>query len=341
MKIGIVGCGSVSAEHIKPLQKISSCKIVALCDVDKMKAKKTARQFSIADVYDNFSKLLDEKNPDVVHILTPPDTHKDLSIQAMEAGCHVLVEKPMAMNMKEAEDMIRVSKRCDVNIGVCHNFLFESAVIEARELFTKGALGKVTSIEIFWRIDRDGPASRYQTTQWIHDLHGGIFHEIAPHPVYLQMGFLNDLKVISACSGINKNGLLTKHDELRVLSEADSGLASLTISVNANPRQVFMRIYGTKMTLHIDLVSNLILKLRPIGPKKVSTTFINLDLSIQLFLKTILNAIRKICGRHTSGHFTFINKFYENITKGKSPPVTGKEGKIVVSVLDQIWEKLY
>jgi hypothetical protein len=95
------------------------------------------------------------------------------------------------------------------------------------------------------------------------------------------------------------------------------------------------------MTLHLDLISNLILKLRPIGPKKVSTTFTNLDLSIQIFLKTLLNAIRKICGRHTSGHFTLINKFYENITKGKKPPVTGKEGKNVVAALDQIWEKLF
>ena len=341
MKVGIIGCGSVSAEHINPLQKISRCKIVGLCDADRMKAEKTADRFGINDVYDDVSKLLYEKNPDVVHILTPPNTHKDLSIQAMEAGCHVLVEKPMAMNLKEAEEMIRISERCDVVLSICHNFLFESAVMAAKELFTKGAIGRVLSVETFWRIDRDGSGNRYQTAQWIHDLHGGIFHEIAPHPVYLQMEFLNGLEVISATSKINKGHPLTSHDELRVQFESDSGLASSTISINANPRQVFMRIYGTKMTIHLDLVSNLILKLRPIGPKKVSTTLINLDLSIQLFLQTILNAIRKFGGTHTSGHFTFINNFYENMHKGKSPPVTGQEGKIVVAVLDQIWKKLY
>jgi predicted dehydrogenase len=339
MRVGIIGCGLVSEKHISHLRRIKDIDIVGVCDIDKAKAQRTAIRFGIRNAYREVSEILSEQAPDVVHLLTPPQTHKELSVQAMEAGCRVLVEKPMALNLKEAEEMISASRLYGVTLGVCHNLLFEPAVVIAKELVAKGAIGRVLSADIFWRIFLEGGYDRYQTTQWICDLPGGVFHEIAAHPVYLLMAFFKDLRVASAILKQNPSAIEYRYDELRVLFDGESGMASLSISVSANPRQVFMRIYGTKMTLHLDFTTNSLMKLRRRGAGKISTGLVNIDQGLQLFLNTTTSAIKAVRGRLSNGHGLLIENFYANILEEKEPPVAGEEGKAVVAVLDRIWEE--
>ncbi len=189
MRIGIIGCGLVSEKHIPYLLKMKDVDIIGVCDLDEDKANECADRFAIRNAFDDVSKMLADANPEAIHILTPPHTHKDLAIQSMQAGAHVLVEKPMALNLGEAEKMIRAARQHGVFLSVCHNFLFEPTVVAAKALAASGDLGRILSIETYWRIFRAGPIDRYQNFSWMHQLPGGIFHEVAAHPLYLQMEF--------------------------------------------------------------------------------------------------------------------------------------------------------
>lgn len=340
MRVCVIGCGLVSEKHIPYLRKMEGVNIVGICDLDEVKVNECATRFGIRNVFSDVSKMLADANPEAVHILTPPHTHKDLAIQSMQAGAHVLVEKPMALNLEEAEEMTSAARKHGVFLGVCHNFLFEPVVLKAKALAANGNLGSILFVETYWRIFRAGPVDRYQKSDWLHRLPGGIFHEVAAHPLYLQMEFLKDLKVVSAIGKKYDNSLPGKFDELQVLFDSSTAMTTLNISANARPRQVFMRIYGSKMSLHLDLTTNSMLKIRKIGTGKASTALVNIDQSIQLLLKTINSCLQYIRGRFFLGHEKLIENFYKSIKKGRAPYVNAENGKSVVAILDQIWKEL-
>ena len=262
MRVGVIGCGKISGKHIVPIRRQTGVEIVGVADTAEERAREIAHRYGIRYVFRDAAAMLREGRPDVVHILTPPQSHKELSIQAMEAGCHVLVEKPMAVCVSEADEMIAASRRHGVTLGVCHNFLFIPAVMEAKELVTRGAIGRVVGVETFWRVFSGIHSSRYQKTQWLYELPGGIYHEAAPHPVYLQMEFLKTLQVVSVLSKKTGGDLPTPSDELRVLFNGESGLGSLSISSSAEPYLVCLNIFGSAMSLQVNLVTNTLIKHR-------------------------------------------------------------------------------
>ena len=102
MRVAILGCGHISEQHVRTLKKIPAIDLVGVCDLDRHHAKSLAERHQIPGIYDDVDDLLTGCNPDVVHILTPPQTHRPLVIQVLEAGCNVLVEKPFAENAQDA-----------------------------------------------------------------------------------------------------------------------------------------------------------------------------------------------------------------------------------------------
>jgi predicted dehydrogenase len=340
MRVGVIGCGKVSERHIVPIRRQAGVEIVGVADTDEERAREIAHRFGIRYVFRDAAAMLRERRPDVVHILTPPQSHKELSIQAMEAGCNVLVEKPMAVCVSEADEMIAASRRHGVTLGVCHNLLFIPAVMEALELAATGVLGTIIGTEVFWKVYRYGTPDKFRTTKWFYELPGGIYHEAAPHPVYLQMEFLNTLHVVSAQAKKTVGDLPTPSDELRVLFNGESGLGSLSISSSAEPYLVCLNIFGSAMSLQVNLVTNTLIKHRIDGLGMISKALVNIDHSLQLMSKTVINSILVLLGRMTLGHGVLIEKFYESLRNGTDPPVTGEDGRAVVAVLDQIWAKL-
>lgn len=342
MKVGIIGCGAISRKHLSHIRAIPEVEIVGVSDTDEESGRNIARRFGIPHVYQKASEMLEVRRPDVVHILTPPQSHKELSIQAMQAGCHVLVEKPMALSVADADEMIAASRHHLVKLAPCHNFLFDPAVMKAKRLVASGTVGQVVSVEVFWRIYRaGGDRDRYRTTRWVYELPGGIFHEPAPHAVYLLMEFLRAVRVGSAVSKRIGSDLPAPSDELRVLFEGESGLGAMSVSVTTNPYQVFLNIYGTEMTLHVDLLTNTLVKLRRSGMGGIlQTVLVNSDQGLRLLSESVTSSAQTPQDQQILGHGMFIRKFYESVREGTDPPVTAEAGRAVVEVLSQVWAKL-
>jgi predicted dehydrogenase len=330
MKVGIIGCGDISKVHVRNIRRIKGLDIVGVCDINPEKARKIAHEYNIENIYLEVSKLLEAEKPDVVHVLTPPQSHMQLSIQAMEAGCHVLVEKPMALNERDAERMVRTSERNGVKLGVCHNNLFSPSVIEAREMVANGSMGDIVGVDVVRSIFH-GWKSLHRKL-WLYDLPGSLFHEFIPHGVYLQMEFLKSLRVRNAISKKTGSTLPTPFDELRVL---------LSISLSATPYLNYLNIYGTKMTIQVDLITDTLIKLKKNAPgENVQKALINIGESLLRLSKTVTNAIKIFRDPTMTGHMILIKEFYDSIRRGQTPPVTGEDGRANAAVLDQIWEAL-
>lgn len=336
MKAGIVGCGHISLKHLAALRRLRGVEVAGVCDSNPALAHQAAFKAGGSQSYSDFTRMLAETRPDTVHILTPPQSHCELAIAAMQAGCHVLVEKPMALTVADAERMSEVAHREGVSLSVCHNFLFEPAVLRARELVASGAVGEVVSVDIYWRMMRE----RLRTSQWIRSLPGGVFQEVAPHPFYLQLEFLPSPQVFSVLATTIGGELAVSPDELRVQFKATRGLGSVAISVHSNPHQAFVRIHGTRQSLWVDLTTNTLVKLQKDDVGRLSKVRMNLGHGAQLWLGTVKTAIKILSGRMSFGHETLISRFYDSLRHGRIPPVTDAQGLAVVALLDQTWSAL-
>jgi predicted dehydrogenase len=339
MRVGIIGCGAVAVTHLQALGALP-VEVVGLADPDDGRAARVAARFGVPQTYREAVELLERGRPDVVHVLTPPQSHRDISILALESGCHVLVEKPMAVDIQEADEIVEAARRSGKAVGVGHSHLFNPPVLEARALKRDGALGTVVGVEAGFTM-HGKMRDRCFETEWIRDLPGGPMHELAPHPLYLLREFLGDLSLASA---VRKS--LPEQDpprlELRALFESESGLGMAAVSFSGRPLQSGMRIYGTKATVHVDLRGQIaVLARRDLGSgSRLRRARSKLELGAQLIGQTAAAAIGELRRPSHRGHPVLIATFYEALRAGRPPPVTAEDGRAVVALLDGLWEAL-
>lgn len=122
LKIGIVGCGGIANnKHLPAIKQNGNYEIMAYCDVDKEKAEKTKAQFGPenAKIYTDYKELIGE-DLDAVYVLTPNKSHSEISIAALNAGKHVMCEKPMAKTYKEAQEMVAAAKKNNKVLNIAY-----------------------------------------------------------------------------------------------------------------------------------------------------------------------------------------------------------------------------
>jgi nucleoside-diphosphate-sugar epimerase/predicted dehydrogenase len=338
MKIGLVGCGQIAYVHVPFILKAKGHRLVGVCDADRGRAEALAQRFQIGRVFDNFEQLLAQK-PDIVHVLTPPRTHAALAMQAMAAGCHVLVEKPMALSLEEADAMITAARTHRVKLCINHNQLFDPVILQAQQLLAKGFVGTVVGIESYYGFNLAQTSER----RWVENLPGGVFQNLAPHPLSLLLQFLRaplDLHVTTLVTGVLGPDV---PDELRLLVRGADTVGTLTISLGIKPHLNFLRIYGSKAVLHADL-ANMILsteRLRPL-PKAAARALMNIEHGLQLASGAVYNAVRFMLGRLKpyQGLGNLIYAFYESIVHDHAPPVSGEDARRVVEIFARIQERI-
>src|SRR5262245_27650504 len=347
MRVGIVGGGQIATIHIPYVRTHPGAEIVGLTDTDEERAKSTAARFGIANACRTLSELLERHRPDVVHIVTPPQTHASLAIQAMEAGCHVFVEKPMAVNVEEAEAMEAVARRRGVKLCVDHNHLFDPALAQARALVASGGIGELVSVETFEGFSLGTPDNPYvqpgSAAHWVHRLPGGIFQNLAPHPVYLMLAFLAPPKTLHAVAQKTGRVPTAFADELRVLVSSDNGLGCFMVSLSIQPFMKYVNLYGTEGTVRVNLSTNSLTVARNRDlPRAIARGMLGVDEAAQLMQGTVANAYQVARGRLRPypGMGVLIREFYGSIEQDRPAPVDGAAGREVVRILDEVWEQI-
>lgn len=343
LKVGVVGGGHiVNHRHIPVFRKIKDVEVYAICDKVEAYAKKTAEQFGVKRYYTNLSDMLKE-GIDVVDICTPPKTHFELAVEAMEAGCHVLAEKPLAMTLEEVDEMTSVSKRKGVILCVVHQNLFNPAVQKARRIVHEGSVGDVISVNVGTFIRREN-YMLVNGKHWCHTLPGGIFFEILPHPVYLLQLFTKRANPRCLAGEKLSEYPWMKIDELRVLLKAENAIGGIEASCNSPFHGDTLNIFGTKLALQVDLWGRSIIKQKPRTEDPMSVGKNNLGLATQflsLIGTTASNSFTMgIGGVKVSAHYGFISAFIDSIEKGTKPPVSLEEARENVRIVQEICDQV-
>lgn len=345
VNIGIVGCGLISRVHLRALRGINKCEVISVCDISRNRAVALANEFNIPKVYTDFSSMLQKENLDIIHVLVPPQVHARLSIEAMEAGCSVLVEKPMCVTVKEADQMIKAANQNRVTLGVIHSFLFNPGIRKALTAVRQGKIGDLLWVDTVISIHSLLKYKKYLKNTWYETLPGGVFGEIIPHGVYVQLAFLGGIKKVTGV--LRKNGeesALTPFSELEILMDGENSIGSLLMSTRIkSPYTLTMvRAVGSRQTLLVNVPTGTVIELKPEKSRIFSRSLMNLRPALQLIHQSASLGIKALSRSVKSEmtHKTIIQGFIESVRKGSAPLVTAEEGREVVRAINMIWESI-
>jgi predicted dehydrogenase len=338
IRVGIVGCGFITQEtHIPAFRKCKESQIVALCDRNGDLVKNVAGKFGISRYYTDFGEMLTKEKLDAIDICTNINTHAPLAIQAMDAGCHVLVEKPMALNTEEANAVVSASRENGVQVCVIHNMLFLPTVTKIKSILNKGTIGNPFRVEIVQVTPPWDFPPVADSTHWYHKLPGGIFGDNLPHPLYLMREFLGDLELLSVYKDKCGNVSHLPVDEVQILVKGTNGLGTIISSCNY-PSLWQVDIFGSKKCLHANLNNSYVIVCegKSKAGKGIASLYAreNLSRSFQIISSTLAMGMKFFVGRY-QGHTILINHFVESIRNKTSSPVTAEDGRDVVG----LWEK--
>ncbi len=163
LKVAVIGCGNIFLVHADAIVANTNADLIAVVDINKEKALTVAEEYDCT-FYTGHQQLLDEEDIDVVHICTPHYQHAPIALDFLKAGVDVLVEKPLAINIEQAEQMIAAAEEYDRRLGVVFQNRFNENVLKTLELLSTGSLGEIKGIKgvVTWFRDKD----YYEQADW-------------------------------------------------------------------------------------------------------------------------------------------------------------------------------
>ena len=196
-KFAIIGCGHIAPRHAENIKVVGE--LIAVCDTIKEKADAFAEKYNTKSYYSIDELLLNEKEIDVITICTPNGLHAEHSIKSLQAGKHVLCEKPMCITHEAAWQMIETAYFFRRKLFIVKQNRYNPGVVLLKKLIDKDELGKINSFEIncFWNRPQ-----QYYTGDWkgTKDLDGGILYTQFSHFIDVLYWTLGDVQNVSALS---------------------------------------------------------------------------------------------------------------------------------------------
>lgn len=338
IRVGLVGAGYVSTYHARALRSLPFVKIVGIADLDRERAQKVADEFQIPTVYPSLAAM-GEAAPHVIHVLTPPASHAELALAALDMGCHVFVEKPMAETAADCDRMISRARDKGLVLSVNHSARMDPIVLQALELLRGGACGEILGADFFRSSDyapyAGGPSIPPQFRKGSYP-----FQDLGVHGLYLLEAFLGAIRradVRYRPSRIGDPNLV--FDEWWADVECERGVGRMYISWNVKPMQNEVIVHGTRGVMYVDcyLQTITIRKTYP-APKPIQRILGAGLNSLAMLWKVTVNTIRFATHRllPSPGIHVSVVQFYEALRKGAPPPVPAEEGRRIIALLEDV-----
>lgn len=178
--VGVVGCGYWGPNLVRNFWHHPDSEVVACCDLRDKRLSEMIRLYKVSSTYNDSADLIGDPNVDVVVIATPTHTHFSLALQAIKAGKHVLVMKPLCTKSQEAEILIEEAERRNLTLGVDHTFIYTGAVRKIKELASSGELGDIFYFD----------SVRINLGLFQHDVN--VLWDLAPHDISIMDHVLPD-----------------------------------------------------------------------------------------------------------------------------------------------------
>lgn len=255
LKVGILGCGHISAEHLKGWRKAKGASVAGVFDLNKENAAKRAKQFGVATVFDTIDQLVAEC--DIVDICTPPSSHAALAMKALEAGKHLLIEKPMVIEESDWDAIEAKLREGRSKLAIVHNLKFGESVIQAKKLVDEGRIGKLIRIQREFLTHPRHDRMLTEAPHWSHKLPGGRWFETLPHELYISHYFGGPAELVSVAAMRTPaavNGV--RADEVTLTFQNDRCITTVHYSSSCEMNRRTITFTGTKGVIYVDVLSD-------------------------------------------------------------------------------------
>jgi UDP-N-acetyl-2-amino-2-deoxyglucuronate dehydrogenase len=254
IRFGLLGCGRISKRHSELLggNQISGASLIAVCDPIQARADAIASKFSIPADYD-IEAFLARKDVDVVAVLTPSGLHPAHVIACARAGKHVVVEKPMALRLQDADDMIRACDQAGVKMFIVKQNRFNVPVVKAREALDAGRFGRLIlgTVRVRWCRDQAYYDQDAWRGTWAYD--GGVLTNQASHHIDMLEWFFGDVVSVHARATTALAKIETEDTAVATLKFRNGALGVIEATTAARPTDLegSLSILGEKGTVEI------------------------------------------------------------------------------------------
>lgn len=353
LKVGIVGCGKIADGHVEEIGKMPElARVVAVCDLEPLMAEQLAMRYAIPQHYGDLGEMLERERPDVLHITTPPQSHLEITRQALEAGCHVYVEKPLTPTYDDSLRLVRLVEQAGRRLTVGYTYFFDPPAVEVRQMAASGALGDVVHVESFYGYDLAGSfgsALLADPRHWVHRLPGKLFHNNIDHVLNKTLEYIEDETPQVAAFAVTRrldrfgDARDTMADELRVLLRGRNTTAYGTFSGHARPASHSLRVYGTKKTVHADfLARTVVVEETAKLPSAIGRLLPAFGMARQ-FARMGWRNVAKFA-RSDYHFFAGLNRllrlYYGCILDGGPPPISSREILRVSAAMEEVFRQV-
>ena len=240
IKVGFIGAGDISLLHSEGVYSAENAELTGIWNRTREKAEEKSKLFNCR-VFDSVEDLI--KSVDVVYVLTNMETHHQYARQAIDAGKHVLVEKPTAVTIDEIEDLKKAASEKGVQVAPVHNYIYEPSVTRAKDLIESGKIGDLVSLYVLYNIHHpESVAARYP----------GVIRQILTHHAYCTLYLVGQPNKISCMKATVNDGTVPQENIAMVtMKMKNNALSHLCASFAADdhagdPWTFMIKVVGTK-----------------------------------------------------------------------------------------------
>lgn len=253
LKMALIGCGRISKKHADIISsKLKEVRLAAVCDIVPERARMTGEKYGVP-YFTDFKRMLETEDIDVVNILTPSGNHAEIAIEVSAYQKHVVVEKPMALTLDDADRMIRACDENGVKLFVVKQNRYNLPVLKLRQALEAGRFGKLVmgTVRVRWRRDQE----YYDMDEWrgTWAMDGGVFANQASHHIDLLEWMLGNPVSVFARSRTALVNIETEDTGVAVITFENGCLGIVEATTAARPADLegSISILGENGTVEI------------------------------------------------------------------------------------------
>jgi len=309
LKVALIGAGFMGGIHIARWSIVGNAEVIAVVDINEERARRLAREYNVKSFYKNYKDVLKEDKIDVVDVCTPTYTHKEIAVESMEHGKHVIVEKPIALRLKDADEMIKASERNHVKFMVAHCLRFWPEYVAAKEIVDSGELGEPRIVRAY----RQSPFPDWAPWHNEIKLGGGVFIDMSIHDIDFLRWAIGEVNEVYARGGVLRRRNATAYDYVHAVLKFSNGAVGYVegswIMPKTFPFTTYLEIVGNMGILKVDNHTTSSVKVFT-EEKAFDYTFVYKD-----------------------AYYEELNLFTRSIIEDAQPPISGLEARKTLEVV--------
>lgn len=337
LKIAIVGCGKMAASHLDKVLRMVPRTNIALCDKEIIKAQLLGEMYGISGLFDCLDRLIEEFQPDVYHITTPPATHKQVAVACLRAGGHVYIEKPVCLTVQEFDQVTETAARYRRLVCGGHQRIFERNFSQVMQFLESNALGRIIHVHAY----DSGPylemEDRGLSKGWWKGLTSGMFFDLLPHIMSVFTELADDLRLEHSRVRTDSQ---QRPAEMHGFLSADSSALTCSFHISFSTKfiQNYYQIECAKGIIVLNFRNGFWYVIKKSGlPDLIDRATVNYSAGLGIALANTRSILSLLAGQYDpyEGTGALIERFYHAVREEGESPTPSSTIRRIIGLCEQ------